>query len=149
MTSFMATSMVSGSVFSCTTQLDATVHDIWSMVDEGCDVQAVVLDCFKTFDKVLHARLLFKFANIGIDHCSIRWIETFLMGRTLQVLLQGSKSERVAVTSGVSQRFALMPVMFLRFVNDMFGAVHFSTLRPFADDSLLYLPVGCENNGLF
>ena len=64
---------------SCTTQL-ATVHDIWSMVDEGCTVQAVILDFSKAFDKVLHGRLLAKLVDIGLDHCSIRGIKAFLSG---------------------------------------------------------------------
>lgn len=62
----------------------------------------------------------FKFANMGLDHCSISWVGAFLMERTPQVLLQGSKSEWVTVTSGASQGSVLWPVLFLYFVNDMF-----------------------------
>lgn len=88
---------------SCTTQLAATVHNIWSIVNESCDAQAVALDFSKALDNVPHGRLLFKLAETGLDHCSISWIKTFLTKRTQQVLLHGSKSKRVAVTFGVLQ----------------------------------------------
>jgi hypothetical protein len=58
-----------------------------------------------------------------------------------RVLVGGLRSELVPVTSGVPQGSVLGPALFTLFINDIVECVTHSTIRLFADDTLLYCPV--------
>ena len=55
-----------------------------------CDL--VLLDFCKAFDKVNHLKLLFKLSTHGIKGKSLKWISSFLGGRTQAVVLEGECS---------------------------------------------------------
>ena len=63
------------------------------------------------------------------------WLESFLNGRTQQVIVEGSKSStcQCDVTSGVPQESVLGPVLFLIYINDIIINIQSET-RLFADD---------------
>ena len=65
------------------------------------------------------------------------WIGSFLSGRSQKVVLEGKSSSSVPVLSGVSQG----SVLFLIYINDLPEYVFNSTVRLFADDTLLYLTI--------
>ena len=52
----------------------------------------VLLDFSKAFDKVPHKRLLYKLHRYGICGNHLKWIESFLTGRTQKVLFEGEAS---------------------------------------------------------
>ena len=58
-----------------------------------------VLDFTKAFDK----RLIHKLNDYGISGSIATWMETFLIGRTQQVVVNGAASSSTIVTSGVPQ----------------------------------------------
>lgn len=64
-------------------------------------------------------------------------MQCFLTQHTQQVVLDGVKSEEVAVTSGVPQGTVLGPLLFLIFINDIHDNID-SQMRLFADDCLVY-----------
>ena len=102
-----------------------------------------LLDFSKAFDKVDHRKLCLKLARYGIKGKSLNWIQSFLSGRTQQVILNGKSSEKSNVTSGVPQGTVLGPLLFLVYINDMPSAV-LSLLRLFADDYLQTTPTYIE-----
>ena len=59
------------------------------------------MDLWKGFDKVPHQRLLLKVQQTGLEGSILGWKEWFLAQRKQQIVLDGVKSEEVAVTSGV------------------------------------------------
>ena len=67
----------------------------------------------------------------------MNWIQSFLSGRTQQVILNGRSSQKADVLSGVPQGTVLGPLLFLVYINDMPAFVK-SKLRLFADDAYLY-----------
>lgn len=131
---------------SCSTQLAITVNDILATVDNNLSVQAVVLDFAKAFDKVPHDKLLQKLVKYEFEDGIIKWIEAFLCGRSQKVVLDGSCSGELPVTSGVPQGSVLGPILFLVYINDIFNSIRFSTLRLYADDALLYINVNEQDN---
>ena len=57
-----------------------------------------ILDFTKAFDKVPHKRLIHKLNYYGITGSIATWIETFLTGRTQQVVVNGATSSSTIVT---------------------------------------------------
>ena len=96
-------------------------QDIEDSVDEGVRTDAIIIDFSKAFDLVPHDRLLTKIAATGVDLWVVVWVKEFLSGRSQRVGIDGQLSEEVRETSGVSQRSILGPLMFLTYVNDIFG----------------------------
>ena len=86
---------------STETQLIQTIHDISKSIDKKEIVDIAILDFTKAFDKVPHKRLIHKLNYYGITWSIATWIETFLTGRTQQVVVNGATSSSTIVTSGV------------------------------------------------
>ena len=125
---------------SCETQLILTIHDFASEIDLSGQTDAILLDFSKAFDRVPHQRLLRKLDFYGIRGKINKWIESFLLNRTQQVLVEGETSCTGPVLSGVPQGSVLGPTLFLVYINDLGDGIK-STVRLFADDTMLYSSV--------
>ena len=66
-------------------------------------VDIILLDFAKAFDKVPYSRLLLKMSHYGVRDNTLMWIKSFLSGRQQQVVLDGATSEKADVKSGVPQ----------------------------------------------
>ena len=122
---------------SCETQLIQATHDWAEVLNRGGQTDVLLLDFSKAFDKVPHHRLSVKLDHYGIRGKTLTWIQSFLSGREQCVVVNGTKSKWSPVTSGVPQGSVLGPTLFLIYINDIASDVT-STLRLFADDSILY-----------
>jgi len=71
-------------------------------------------------------------------------LESWLTTREQKILVDGEKSRSVKVKSGVPQGTVLGPLMFLLYINDI-GENIGSSVRLFADDSLIYMAVSSRN----
>ena len=93
----------------------------------------------RAFDKVPHRRLFHKLEYYGIRGSTHKWINSWLSGRTQQVVLDGQASDPVPVlpghrcAPGISPRSG--PVFI--FINDLLDNIR-SSVRLFADDCFLY-----------
>ena len=127
---------------SCESQLITIVEHLARNSDHGKQTDVLLLDFSKAFDTVLRKRLLKKLDHYGIRGQLIKWIESWLRERTQTVVVNGSQSSPVTVTSGVPQGTVLGPLMFLLYIKDI-GLQITSELGLFVDDSVLY---GVVNN---
>jgi len=123
---------------SCESQLIVTIHEIASTLEKGSQVDIILLDFAKAFDKVPHQRLLHKLEYYGVNAKTKNWIKSFLQNRQQRVIIEGAASEQAPVLSGVPQGTVLGPLLFLTYINDMPEMVKSSETKLFADDSLLF-----------
>ena len=122
----------------CDTQLLNTITDFVNSYDSLSTLDLIILDFSKAFDVVSHPKLLFKIAQLGIHPNTRNWIKSWLENRSHRVTVNGVTSSSKLVTSGVPQGSVLGPLLFLIYINDMPDSFYHSTLKLFADDSLLY-----------
>ena len=84
---------------SCETQLLTTIQEIASNTAIAKQVDVILLDFAKAFDKVPHVRLLHKLDHYGVRGNIKRWIQSFLSNRMQQVFLDGAKSKTADVSN--------------------------------------------------
>ena len=77
---------------SCETQLLSLTQELHQNLEDNEQVDMVVLDFSKAFDKVPHKRLMSKLWNYGVRGNTHGWIESFLMNRTQRVIVDGESS---------------------------------------------------------
>ena len=114
-------------------------------MDNKSQIDAILLDFAKAFDKVPHKRLLSKLAFYGITGNTKNWIKSFLSHRKQRVSVNGALLDNTCVTSGVPQGSVLGPVLFLLYINDINNNIQ-SPIRLFADDSIIYRKIKSETD---
>ncbi len=130
---------------SCETQVLLTAHDLASAYKKKKQVDMVVLDFTKAFDKVPHERLLLKLDHYGIRNSTHQWIRSFLTMRSQSVVLEGAKSPPASVLSGVPQGTVMGPLLFLLYINNLPENLT-SSVRLFADDCVLYREINSNED---
>ena len=127
---------------SCESQLLTTLNDFTKTLNTSGQTDAVLLDFSKAFDKVDHKILLSKIHCMGIQGPLHDWMSSFLSNRLQYVIVDGSISKPSNVLSGVPQGTVLGPLFFLIYINDIqLNLSPGTSIRLFADDSLLYRPI--------
>ena len=105
----------------------------------------IIIDFAKAFDKVNHTKLIYKLKAHKVDVLTVEWIEAFLSSRSQVVVLDGTSSDSVPVTSGVPQGSVLGPALFLLYINDFPDTID-SQVRLFADGSVLYRTIKSDKD---
>ena len=101
------------------------------------DTQSHTLpDDEKAFDNVWHNGLRYKIYQLDLPTKLCRWLSDFLVGRVIQVKIEGFLSPKVYPKADVPQGSNLSPLLFLICVNDMPNPSHHQTDKSqFADDA--------------
>ena len=102
----------------------------------GEPVIAAFLDVEKALNNVWHNGLRYKIYQLGLPTKLCRWLSDFLVGRVIQVKIEGFLSPKIYPKAGVPQGSNLSPLLFLNYVSDMPNPSHHQTNKSqFADDA--------------
>ena len=69
--------------------------------------------CKRAFDNVWHNGLRYKIYQLNLTTKLCRWLSDFLVGRVIQVKIEGFSSLKVYLKAGVPQGSSLSPLLFL------------------------------------
>lgn len=133
---------------STVSQLLLQYESILEALASKHNMDIIMLDYAKAFDKINHSILLFKLKKLGVGGQIGKWIGNFLLERTQRVSVDGHLSTPSAVTSGVPQGTILGPVLFIIFIADIGDNLTKSTISSYADDSKVHNVIKEFQDGL-
>ena len=105
----------------------------------GEHVVAAFLDIEKAFDSVWRNGLRYKIFMLDLPTKVTRWLSDFLVGRIIQVNMNGFLSDKISPLAGVPQGSVLSPLLFLIYMYDFPKPHHRQNSKSqFADDTALW-----------
>ena len=126
---------------SCETAMLKIVDDIKVALSEKKMVMLVLLDLSSAFDTIDQDILLFKLQrHFGICGNVLKWIESYLKGRTFCVRIKNINGKLYMLVYGVPQGTILGPLLFVLYIHDLvlIGEKHNILVELYADDSQWY-----------
>jgi hypothetical protein len=76
------------------------------------------IEISKAFDAINHSLLLDQISNSELHSNIVRWLATYIFGRSATCVYGSAVSSPLILRSGVSQGFVLSPALFNFFVSD-------------------------------
>lgn len=133
---------------STTTNLADYTSHLLNELAEGRQVDCILTDFSKAFDKVNHLILVQKLKKFGINGSLLKWLSSYLQERVQRVKFNDHLSETIIVHSGVPQGSHLGPVLFNVFINDLTEQIKSSRYLMYADDVKIFNTINSEQDGI-
>jgi len=119
--------------------LSILIDNIINAHEKGQCVLGIFIDFSKAFDTINHQILYTKLENYGIRGNALKWIRSYLTGRTQFVQYNGISSDYDNITCGVPQGSILGPLFFILYINDIVNVCSKTLPILFADDTNMFI----------
>ena len=96
--------------------LSESIHKAWK---EQKVFTAVFLDVAGAFNNVHHKRLIHNLKMRRIPLCLVKWLESFLNGRTTRLQFNGKTSDTISINAGIPQGSPLSPLLYMYYNADL------------------------------
>ena len=114
-------------------------QSVMESFSRGEHVVAAFLDVEKAFDNVWHNGLKYKIFMLDLPTKMTRWLSDFLVGRVIQVNMNGFLSDKISPVAGVPHGSVRSPLLFLICVNVLPKPHHRQNSKSqFADGTALW-----------
>ena len=114
-------------------------QSVMESFNRGEHVVAAFLDIENAFHNVWHNGLRYKIFMLDLPTKMTRWLSDFLVGRIIQVNVNGFLSDKISPLAGVRQGCVLNPLLFLLYVTDLPKSHHKQNSKfQFADETALW-----------
>ena len=130
---------------SATTNLLQELYYCTRMLDKRHSADVIYLDLSKAYDTVPHRKLLKMLESCGLNQVLLDFITCFLSNREQFVAINGSKSDKRSVVSGIPQGSVLSNVLFAIFMNEIPYMIK-SKVSMYCDDIKIYSKVDKVGN---
>ena len=134
---------------STETALLKILGNLYRIIDEKKTAVLIGLDLSAAFDTIDHNILMERLHSVfGVSDVALKWIGTYLQGRSQYIKFAGEQSPTSPVEVGMPQGSVLGPFLFSVYVSPIvnvitsFGVQH----HQYADDTQLYMAVKSSIN---
>ena len=124
---------------STITALVDITDNIYKALDNSEIIILVLLDYSKAFDMANHKLILAKLKAFGFNNSALKCIESYLTGRSQQVVTDKGESDWLNILNGVPQGSILGPLLFTILVSDISMGLKSCKYHLYADDTQIYL----------
>ena len=134
---------------SCETATLRIYNDLLCITDNDKQAILLLLDLSAAFDTINHTILLKKLRHsFGLKDQVYNWFESYLAGRSFNVIIGNCKSNRSFLRIGVPQGSLLGPILFILYTKDLeaIAARHGFSIHLYADDTQLYIEFDVLNS---
>ena len=96
------------------------VHDIQIARRSKKYTSTLFIDVKGAFDHVSVNQLLRVFIQLGLPLALIRWIQSFLSDRSIQLAFDGDSTTETPISIGIPQGSPISPILFLIYIRFLF-----------------------------
>ncbi|KAI9034741.1 reverse transcriptase, partial [Aspergillus affinis] len=110
------------------------LHDVEQALNQGQTASLLTFDIKGAFDGVLAGRLVHRLRTQGWPDNLVRWIASFVTGRTVQIQLDGELGPRIKIICGLPQGSPISPILFMLYLVPLFWMGRLKARFGYADD---------------
>jgi len=132
---------------STTSNLLDSLNDWTLAINNKQSITVAYVDYSKAFDVVCHSNLIYKLQHYGITDDLLKWISSFVSGRTQRTKIGSAISDIVSLSSGVVQGSWIGPLLFILYINDVVGVIGKDCqCKLYADDLKIYCEIKTQQD---